>query len=66
MPGSLDRSNVARGQEKVKEKEKAKVDSKEREERSLVKNKHRILNGSLQRVVLGGPKEEEARKVLRN
>ena len=61
-----DRSNVARGQEKVKGKEKAKVDSKEREERSLVKNKHRILNGSLQRVVLGGPKEEEARRVLRN
>ena len=49
---------------KVKEKENAKVDSKEREERSLVKNKHRIPNGSLQKVVLGRPKEEEARRVF--
>ena len=30
----------------------------------MVKNKHRILNCSL-KIVLGGPKEEEARRVLR-
>ena len=31
----------------------------------MVKNKHRILNGSQKMIVLGGPKEEEARGVLR-
>ena len=42
------------------------MDSKELEEYSLVKNKHRILNGSHRKIVLGGPKEKEARKVFRN
>ena len=41
------------------------MDSKELEEYSLVKNKHRTLNGGQKKIVLGGPKEEEARKVLR-
>ena len=50
---------------KVKEKEKAREDSKEKEEYSLVENKHRILNGSLKKMVLGGPKQEEARGVHR-
>ena len=27
-----------------------------------MRNKHRILNGSLQKMVLGGPKENEARR----
>ena len=39
--------------------------SKEKEEHSLVKNKHRNLNGSQKKIVLGGPKEEEARRVHR-
>ena len=30
-----------------------------------MKNKHRILNGSQKKTVLGGPKEEKARGVLR-
>ena len=51
--------------EKEKEEEKAKVDSKEQEEHSLVKNKHRILNCSQKKIVLGGPREREARKVQR-
>ena len=34
------------------------MDSKELEEHSLVKNKHRILNGSHRKIVLGGPKEK--------
>ena len=42
---------------------KAKEDSKE--EHSLVKNKKRILNGSQKKIVFGGPKEEEARRVRR-
>ena len=42
------------------------MDSKELEEYSLVKNKHRILNGGHRKIVLGGPKEKEARKVFRN
>ena len=50
---------------KVKAKEKAREESKEKEEYSLVENKHRILNGSLEKMVLGGPKEEEARGVHR-
>ena len=34
---------------------------KEKEEHSSVRNKHRIVNGSQKKIVLGGPKEEEAR-----
>ena len=41
------------------------MDPKEKEEHSLVKNKRRILNGSQKKLVLGGPKEEEARRVHR-
>ena len=41
------------------------MDSKEVEEHSLVKNKHRTLNGSQKRTLLGGPKEKEARQVCR-
>ena len=41
------------------------MDLKEPEEHSLVKNKHRTLNGGHKKVVLGGPKEREARKVFR-
>ena len=48
-----------------RERRKAKEDSKEKEEHSLVKNKKRILNGSHKKIVFGGPKEEEARRVRR-
>ena len=41
------------------------MDSKEQEGHSLVKNKHRILNCSRKKIVLGGPREREARKVPR-
>ena len=41
------------------------MDSKEPEEQSLVKNKHRTLDGGQKKIVLGGPKEREARKVFR-
>ena len=44
---------------------KGKVDSKELEEFSLVKNMHTILNGGHKKIVLGGPKVREARKVFR-
>ena len=40
------------------------MDSKEPEEHSFVKNKHRTLNGGQKKIVLGGPKEREARKVF--
>ena len=43
----------------------AKVDSKKPEEHSLVKSKHRTLNSGQKKIVLGGPKEHEARKVFR-
>ena len=49
---------------KVKARERAKVDSKEPEEHSLVKNKHRTQNEGQKKIVLGGPKENEARKVF--
>ena len=65
--GSPDRSKgrqVRRRKSKGKGK-KAKEDSKELEEYSLVKNKHRTLNGGQKKIVLGGPKEREARKVSR-
>ena len=46
-------------------KEKAKVGSKEPEEHSLVKSKHRTPNGDQQKIVLGGPKENDARRAFR-
>ena len=45
-----------------KAKEKAKVDSMEPEEHSLVKSKHRIPSDGQKKGVLGGPKETEARQ----
>ena len=48
-----------------RERTKAKEDSKEKEEHSLVKNKHRILKGSQKKIVLNGPKEQEARRIRR-
>ena len=41
------------------------MDSKEPEEHSLVKSKHRTWNGGQKKIVLGGPKENEARKAFR-
>ena len=41
------------------------MDSKEAEEHSLVNSKHRTLNGGHKKIVLGGPKENEARKGYR-
>ena len=49
------------GEEKAKEK--AKVESKELEEHSLAKS--RTLNCGQKMIVLGGPKEQESRKVFR-
>ena len=46
-------------------RKKGKVDSKELEEFSLVKNMHTILNGGHKKSVLGGPKVREAGKVSR-
>ena len=40
------------------------MDSNELEEHSMVKSKHRTLNGGLKKTLLGGPKEKEARKVF--
>ena len=40
------------------------MDSKEPEELSWVKSKHRTQNGGQKKIVLGGPKENEARKVF--
>ena len=41
------------------------MDSKEREEHSLVKIKHRTRSGGQKKIVLGGSKENEARKASR-
>ena len=68
MSGSPESLRIASWREeeaKEKAKEKANEDSKDKEEHSLVKNKHVILNGSLQKMVLGGPKEDEAKRVDR-
>ena len=65
MLGSPDHSRAAKWEEKAKVKEKAMVDSKENEEHSLVKSKHRTPNRGQKTMVLGGPKENEARKALR-
>ena len=47
------------------EGKKANVDSQEPKEHSLVKSKHRTRNGSQKKIVLGGPKEIEAREAFR-
>ena len=52
-------------EKKEGEGKKANVDSQEKEERSLVKSKHRTRNGSQKKIVLGGPKEIEAREAFR-
>ena len=52
-------------EKRVKADERAKVGSKQPEEHSLVKSKHRKQNGGQKKIVLGGPKENEARKVSR-
>ena len=41
------------------------MDSEEQEEHSLLKNKHKILNCSEKKIVLGGPNEGEATKIFR-
>ena len=51
-------------EKKEGEGKKANVDSKEPAERSLVKSKHRTRNGSQKKIVLGGPKEIEAREAF--
>ena len=54
--GYPDHSQVVKWREEwVKEKEKAKVDSKELVRHTLVKNKHKTLKGD-QKIMLGGPK----------
>ena len=63
--GSPDSSKVAKlRKEKAKEKVKAKVDSKELVEHTLVKNKHTTMNDGQKKIVLGGQREKEARMVL--
>ena len=52
-------------EKRVKAEERTKVGSKQPEEHSLVKSKHRKQNGGQKKIVLGGPKENEARKVSR-
>ena len=47
---------------RAKEKERAKMDSKELEDHSLVKKKHRVLNGGQKKILLGGQKERKVRK----
>ena len=41
------------------------MDQKDPEEQSLLKSKHRNQNCGLKKIVLGGPKENEARKAFR-
>ena len=60
MPGSPVHGSP--GEEKVKAKEKVKVDSKGPKQHSVVKNRHRILNGGQMKTLLGGAKERRARK----
>ena len=64
-PESFRIVKIKEEKEKVKEKEKAKVDPEELVEHTLVKNKHRTLNGGQKKIVFGGPLVKEARKVLR-
>ena len=57
MLGNPLSSKVAKlKEEKAKEKVKAKVDSKALVEHTLVKNKHRTVNGGRKKIVLGGPR----------
>ena len=66
MVGSPVSSKVAKSnEEKAKENEKAKVDSKELVKHTLAKNKHRTLDGGHKKIMFGGPRVKEARKVLR-
>ena len=53
-------------EEEVKEKAKAKVDSRALVRHTLVKKKHEILNGGQKKTVFGGPRAKKARKALRN
>ena len=64
MPGNPDESGVANRGEKVRAQERAKVDQKEQEEHSLVKSKHRKQYSGLKKIVLGCPRENEARKAF--
>ena len=50
---------------KAKEKVTAKVGAKELVKHTLVKKKHKTLNGGQKKMVFSGPKVKEARKVLR-
>ena len=66
MLGSPDSFRIAKSKkERVKEKVKAIVDSKEQEEHAFVKNKHKTLNGGQKKTVFGGPRVRKARKALR-
>ena len=63
MLGGPDHSGPVNWRKKLQEK--VKVDQKELEEHSLVKGKHRNQDCGLKKIVFGGPKENEARKVSR-
>ena len=52
-------------EEKKRTRKKTNVDPKEPEENSLVKSKHRTRNGGQKKIVLGAPKEIEARMAFR-
>ena len=52
-------------EEKVEEKEKAKVDSKELVMRTFVKNKHKTMISGYKKIVFGGPRARKARKTFR-
>ena len=63
--GSPDHSRAENQRIKEKRQQKVqKVDQKELEDHSLVKTKHRNQNCGLKKIVLGGLKENEARKAL--
>ena len=55
MFGSPERLRFASWKLRQRQKERAMVDSKEKEEHSMVKNKHKILNGKEKKSVHGGP-----------
>ena len=48
--------------EEAKEKVRAKVGSKELVKHTLVKNKHKTLNGGQKKIVFGGPKVKRGEK----
>ena len=63
MLGSPVSSKVAKlKKEKAKEKVRAKVGSKELVKHTLVKNKHKTLNGGQKKIVFGGPKVKRGEK----